>query len=401
LWVSGLASLIFGVAACRDGSPADTAPSQFEGALKVSTNWGASCAVRQDGKVLCWGINGKILAVEVDGITAATDVSVGHSATCALLADGTVRCWGDEYGGQLGNGTSLIEYSPPVNVSGITSAAALSVGDGHACAVLADGRIQCWGANDFGQLGIGTQAESDVPSTVAGITGATGVSAGQYGTCAVLMDGTARCWGMNTFGRLGDGTMADSSVPVAVSGVTSAVGICTSIDHSCAVLADGTVQCWGANAFGETGSSAREGGSSMPVAVAGITDAVAVSCGTEHTCAVSKDGTIQCWGADGAAGGDYRVLGNPTAVTPDCTWEPDPPMPPLPTVSYETTCSPTPVRVSGITQAASVAAGYFGTCTVSTDGSIQCWGDNEFGQLGNGSTVDSTAPVTVMTKAGQ
>jgi len=366
-------------------------------ATMVSTNWSNSCAVRGDGKVFCWGFNYKEVAVEV-GVAGATDVSVGNGFACARLASGGVRCWGSNSIGELGNGTTTDVGSTPTSTSGITSATSLSVGYLHACALLADGTIHCWGQNFYGQLGDGSNADGDVPTTVANIANATSVSAGQYETCAGLADGTVRCWGQNTYGQLGDGTMTASAVPVAVSGLTGAVGVCTSADHSCAVLQDGTVQCWGANAFGENGNGAATG-SSVPVAVAGIADATAVACGLSHTCALSNDGSVWCWGANGGGPGDsFGALGNPTA-TLDCTWDPNPPLPPgdpVQTITGETSCAPTPVQVQGITNAVAIAAGNYDTCAVLTDGSVRCWGWGQDGQLGDGSTTNSVASVPVL-----
>jgi len=354
--------------------------------------------VRRDGKVLCWGFNSDAysdpgntsnspLAIDVSGISGATAVSVGNGYVCALLADGTVRCRG--------------VTDPP----GIMAVAALSSGYSHDCALLEAGTIQCWGANDYAQLGVGTTAGSDVPpSTVLGITDAAGVSAGYNETCAVLADGTVRCWGVNSYGQLGDGTTTDSSVPVTVLGLTDAVAACTGDGHSCARLRDGSVQCWGANSFGQLGNGTTTD-STVPVVVADITNATTITCGDSHACVLLNDGSIQCWGADGGGGGGNGVigaLGNPT-VTGDCKWDLIPHIPNSPdqSMTAETTCTPTPVQVSGITNAVTVAAGYYTTCAVLTDGSVQCWGYNLEGQLGNGSTSDSILPVTVMAKFGQ
>jgi Regulator of chromosome condensation (RCC1) repeat len=388
---------LFGVFACGNVGNVDTAPTKLGGATAVSTGLMMSCAVRRDGTVLCWGFSSGAysdpgstlnspLAIDVYGITGATAVSVGRGF-CALLADGTVRCRG--------------ATDPP----GITSVAALSSGYSHDCALLEVGTIQCWGANDYGQLGVGTAAESDVlPSTVLGITDAAGVSAGYNETCAALADGTVRCWGVNSYGQLGDGTTTDSSVPVTVLGLTDAVAACTGDGHSCARLRDGSVQCWGANSFGQLGNGTTTD-STVPVVVAGITNATTITCGDSHTCVLLNDGSIQCWGADGGGGGGIEVigaLGNPT-VTGDCKWDLTPHIPnfPYPSMSVETTCTPIPVQVSGINNAVTVAAGYYTTCAVLTDGSVQCWGDNLDGQLGNGSTSNSILPVTVMAKFGQ
>ena len=215
----------------------------------------------------------------------------------------------------------------------------------------------------------------------------------------MLADGTVRCWGVNTYGQLGDGTMTDSSVPVAVAGLTGAVAVCTSADHSCAVIEDGTVQCWGANAFGENGNDSTAG-SPVPVAVTGISDAVSVTCGFEHTCALSNDGSARCWGGNGGSPTDsFGALGNATTTALDCKWNPEPPPPPgdqVPTISYETSCAPTPMPVDGIANAAKLAAGDYDTCAVLADGSVRCWGWNQDGQLGDGSISNSTSPVSVI-----
>jgi alpha-tubulin suppressor-like RCC1 family protein len=132
--------------------------------------------------------------------------------------------------------------------------------------------------------------------------------------------------------------------------------------------------------------------------VAGIANATTVSCGYSHTCVVLNDGEIQCWGDDGGSpgGGDatFGALGNPS-VTRDCKWVINTFM------SYETTCSLTPVPVSGIANAVTVAAGDLSTCAVLADGSVECWGWNLDGQLGNRSTSNSVVPVAVMADFGQ
>ena len=140
----------------------------------------------------------------------------------------------------------MTNASTPVPVSGLTGVAAVSGGGGHTCALLEDGTVQCWGENEFGQLGDGTTMPSFTPVPVTGITGAVGVSAGWRHTCAVLGDGTVQCWGQNEFGQLGDGTTTSSATPVRVLGITGAIAVTAGWwHHSCALLGDGTVRCWG------------------------------------------------------------------------------------------------------------------------------------------------------------
>jgi alpha-tubulin suppressor-like RCC1 family protein len=374
---------MLGLSACTLDGP-DTAPRTLGAATEVSIGMAAGCARREDGQVLCWGGNSHApLAADIPALRGATVVSAGNGDRCALFATGAVRC-------QAAGDVVLPE----------TPAAAISTFYSHACALLRDGTIQCWGTNTDGELGVGNNTDSDVPSTVVGITGATGVSVGHNVTCAALTDGTARCWGANSWGQLGDGTKTNSTVPVAVSGLTSAAVACTGDAHSCALLTDGSVRCWGANSFGQLGDGTRVD-SAMPVTVAGIANATTIACGWDHTCVVLEGGLIQCWGGNGGSLDSPRGALGTASGTQDCKWLVNNAPPPYPTISAETPCAATPVQVSDITNATAVAAGDYATCALLTDGSVKCWGFNLDGQLGNGSTSDSIVPVTVMERAGQ
>src|SRR3989475_383503 len=282
------------------------------------------------------------------------------------------------------NPTIGVGQTQQFTANGALTPTAVAGGGFHACMRLPDGTVQCWGRNNFGQLGNGdgqlgngTRAPVDcspgscgssTPVRVGGITGAAAVIAGGYHTCALFGDGTAQCWGRNDDGQLGDGTFTTSSTPVPVGGLTGAGAVTGGFYHTCALLGDGTVQCWGRNAEGQLGDGSSIG-TRAPTRVIGITGALAVSGGFQHTCALLSDFTVQCWGRNAEG-----QLGDGT-----------------------TTSSSTPVRVGGVTGAVAVSAGILHTCALLANGTVKCWGavGNGFGQLGNGATTGSSTPVTV------
>jgi len=305
---------------------------------------------------------------DIGGEPTRSTLSSGLYHNCAVLANGTLQCWGNNTWGQLGNGTNTASNTP-VEVSGITTATAVSAKYLQGCALLANGTIQCWGFNLWGQLGNGTNVSSNTPVEVSGITTATAVSSGVSTTCALLANGTIQCWGNNGWGQLGNGTNVSSLTPVEVSGITTATAVSSGGSSACAVLANGTVRCWGRNHRGQLGNGTNVS-SNTPVEVSGISTATAVSVGTDYSCALLANGTIRCWGFNSTG-----QLGNGT-----------------------TTASNTPVEVSGITTASAVSTSGSGghSCAVLANGTIRCWGANLLGQLGNGTaTVASLTPVEV------
>jgi alpha-tubulin suppressor-like RCC1 family protein len=195
------------------------------GVTAVSVGTGTACAVTAGGGVECWGDTNfgglqtgttttSSVPVQVMGLTSgATAVSMGADSACAVVAGGA-QCWGDNTYGELGNGsmtTSLV----PVPVTGLTGGVtAVSVGLEFACAVTAGGGVQCWGENGDGQLGNNSRTSSSVPVQVMGLTsGVTGVSAGNLSACAVTANGGVECWGGNVDGTLGNGYSISSGLP--------------------------------------------------------------------------------------------------------------------------------------------------------------------------------------------
>ena len=363
-------------------SPVPLAVVGIEDGIDIATGGDHSCALREDGTISCWGANryGQLgnrqsaddstnnranssVPVKVEGITDATAIATGAEHSCALREDGTISCWGANRYGQLGNGRNGEDAtsSAPVEVEGITDATAIATGAEHSCALREDSTISCWGNNWHGQLGNGTENSSSLPVGVEGITDATDIATGENHSCALHQNGTISCWGANRYGQLGNrqsGENANSSVPVRVAGITDATAISAS-SGSCALREDDTISCWGASDFGAQGDEqiGEDADSSEVVQVAGITNASAVTTSSSHSCALRQDGRIFCWGISqsgrlGNGKSGFNVSG--------------------------------PAEVIGITDATAVAAGALHTCALHRTGAISCWGRNNDGQLGNG-----------------
>jgi len=298
----------------------------------------------------------------------AQKISAGNVHTCALLSSGAVKCWGYNRYGQLGDG-STVDSNVPVDVVEISNAISISAGlRHHACAVLSSGAAKCWGDNDDGQLGDGSNNYRKFPVYVSGLINAISISAGWEHTCAVLSSGAAKCWGKNQCGQLGNMDYNRSFEPVDVVGINDAISIDTGLFHTCALLSSGAVKCWGDNSHSQLGDGSTIYESNVPVDVVGISDAISISVGGYHSCAVLSSGAVKCWGDNG-----YGQLGDGS-----------------------NTDSNVPVDVVGISDAISISAGWEHTCAVLSSGAVKCWGDNGYGQLGDGSNTDSAVPVDVV-----
>jgi alpha-tubulin suppressor-like RCC1 family protein len=354
----------------------------------VSVDWEHVCATISTGGIKCWGYNelgvlGNGMVTEgseetstapglVSSITNATSVSAGmNHNSCALLATGHVDCWGANFRGE--DGVSGIEDSlTPVAVTGITNATAVSTGDNHSCALLSTGRIECWGGNEYGVLGDGSETGPETcgpeaipcsmtPVGVTGITNAIAVAAGYNHTCAVLSTGHVECWGWDIHGELGNGKTQTSPIPVEVTGITNATSVTTGND-SCALLTTGHVKCWGSNGLGDLGDG-NETESRTPVEASGISTATAISGAGNGACALLSTGHVSCWGWN-----ESGQLGNGTNTGPE--------------TCGSLICSTLPVPVSYVTTATSIGAGYYNTCAVLSNGTLDCWGANRYGAIG-------------------
>ncbi len=426
------------------------------GIQQVVSNGLGACAVTTGGGVDCWGANpdgelgsgsttgpekcpGDDDSVQPCATTAVRVKDVGGTDTlanvtnlvqdgagyCALLSSTGVDCWGANGEGSVGNGSMTgpshcyggeICAPYPVAVVGVggsgmlSGVTALANSSESMCALMNSGGVDCWGSNQFGQLGDGTTTNRAVPTPVVGTNGSgtlSGIASivGEYeGFCAITNAGGVDCWGQNYDASLGQGVVTGPSncsglpcskhpAPVlgvggtgTLSGVTTLTSGAPSV---CALTTSGTLDCWGDNANGQLGTGSTTGPDSCtdgalmvpcsdtPVTVVGVggsgtlSSVASVTTGSAGMCAVLTSGHLDCWGWN-----IWGFLGNGTYGGPE--W------------CFGGWCSTAPVQVAGVggsgllANVQSVSAGPGGYCALISSGTVDCWGDNSSGQLGIG-----------------
>lgn len=338
-----------------------------------------SLALASDGSVFAWGSNGhgqlgdgstteRITPVEISvpGKTFLA-ISAGEAHSLALSSDGSVFAWGYNYFGQVGDASTTDRNAPvEISVPGKTISE-ISAGYRHSLALADDGSVYAWGQNSKGQLGDGTQVHKNVPVEVSAVgkTFST-LSAGGYHSMAVATDDSLWAWGENEDGQLGDGTTTNRKIPVAISVADETVStISAGGYHSLATTSDGSLNAWGYNGSGQLADGTKTNRNSPhEVLVAGKTFSAVVA-GGENSMGVANDGSVYVWGAN-----RYGQLGLPFS-------------------------SEIPIEVGGGKSFSQMSAGGFFSLALDSDGSIYTWGDNSLGQLGDGTNIDRNTPVEV------
>lgn len=389
-WVAFVVGSVALLAACTPTGPGPTTTVSPQGpeVVDVAVGHDHSCAVLEDGRVFCWGVNenGELgdgtledspTPVLVEGLGPARSVEVsGESSaiqgrsTCAVLDDGTVACWGSGGHGQLGTGT-YDDASTPQQVQGLEGVVQVAVGDTHACALLDDGTVRCWGANRlYGQVGVGPGEYFNTPQQVPGVSGAVSVAAGYYNTCVVLADGGLQCWGINTSGQIGLPASTSVRTPRQLDVAAPVVAVDAEGGTVCAAHGAQGATCWGSAqrrtlygfpfGGGMLGDGTRDD-SYLPVWVEGVGSPTAVQLGSVG-CTYAEGQVPHCWGGKWST--TDMIIGVDTS-------------------EGDGLVLPTPLHAVG--PVVDLGVGEHHACAVSPDGLLSCWGYNDRGQLGDGS----------------
>lgn len=288
-------------------------------------------------------------------------VAAGESHSLAVKSDGSLWAWGWNHCGQLGDGTTTTRPGPVYVMDGV---AAVAAGKCHTLALKTDGSLWAWGLNQQGQIGDGTQAQRLRPVRV--MTGVTAVAAGLYQTLALKTDGSLWGWGRNDLGQIGDGTAINRLLPVYVMDGVSAVA--AGMFHTLALQTSGSLWTWGFNGEGQLGDGTQTSRRS-PVRV--LTGVAAVSVSGNSSFAIKTDATLWGWGRN-----ERGEIGDGTVTT-----------------------RLLPVSVISGVNAVAGGGGAYSVCTfaIKTDGSLLGWGWNDYGQVGDGTTITRVSPAYVMT----
>ncbi|MDD9946232.1 MAG: hypothetical protein OXU20_34630 [Myxococcales bacterium] len=354
------------------------------GIRSLASHFSHTCYL-DDGHLLCFGRNSagqlglgnhqhKSAPTQVGEATDWLRVTVGEESTCGLRAPGRLYCWGHNAYGQLGH-DDTDDRTRPARVGQHEDWSDVACGGWSCCGVRAGGSLYCWGANLEGKPGQDDAPGSpDVlaPAAVAGVREVVHVSNGQGHVCVIDTDGDLYCWGRNSEGQTGTGpTEEQPRTPVRVQPsappATGWASVSAGQHHSCAVTDEGALYCWGDNHDGETGIPGLGEVTVEPTRVGVEDDWRDVAVGGFHSCGLKHDGRLACWGRarEGqlGLGGEDRAT-EPAAVTPAARWR-------------------------------SLALGPFHSCALSEQQTLYCWGANDYGQLGVGDDERRDMPTLV------
>jgi alpha-tubulin suppressor-like RCC1 family protein len=391
-WLPGAARTIAGAGALAPALLVAAAPPVAAQAnpswIHIAAGVNVTCGIREGNTLWCWGegANGALgtghsvdenQPTQISKPTAGwASVTDGGGHGCATRKDGGLWCWGYNVQGELGIGTTVNVARPhQVTSPASTGWASVTAGANQTCAIRSDTTLWCWGYNGDGQLGLGNTTTEDLPQQVTSpaSTGWTAVSAGSGYTCATRSDATLWCWGYNGEGNLGIGSTTNQELPQQVTAPPGAgwASITAGFNFTCATGSDTTLWCWGNNFDGDLGIG-NFVSQDLPAQVTApaSTGWTSVTAGGFHTCA-TRTHALWCWGRN-----DFGQLGIGNTTGQDL---------------------PKRVVVPSATGWSLIALGYYHSCATHTGHTLWCWGNNDQGQLGIGSSTSQDLPQQVTT----
>lgn len=402
-------------------------------------SWTSFCATRTDNTYWCWGSNGYSMLGDGTGTTRNAPVSIAYGGTIAdvslggahklvAMSDGSLKANGGNRAGQLGlSFVNTSSKSTATTVSGFSNVIKVAAGYEHSCVLLQNGTVKCFGANSQMQLGGGQRSSYLTPVSLAlQISNVLAIATSSFHSCFLKTDGTAACAGWNQAYQLGSNALTSSIVPVAVSGLSNANSISAGGNiHTCATLSDGTAKCWGYGASGQIGDGTLNSRNlATPVSLGATPPTTSkIATGNAHSCTALSNYTVKCWGLgssgqlgnggtssssspvvvsviDGSSAA-LKAMDIVTGYAHSCALISDGTIKCWGLNNYgqigigNTTNQNTPVTVSGISTAIKITAGNYHTCAVLSNGNVQCWGQNSTGQIGNNSFTTAKTPVSV------
>jgi len=438
-----------GTVQCWDnGSPPHTVTvdndgTPLRGVKAIAVGLGHTCALLTKATVQCWGGNSSgqlgnntleqsnlpVTVVDEVGniLSGVAAIAAGDSHSCALMLSGYVRCWGSNSSGQLGDGlggnaganTPHATFARMEGVFGecdpecepnvrLSPAMSVSADDNFTCALLRNGTVYCWGSNENGQLGNGSQASStravsvvvDANNIYTPLQDVATVAVGGAHACALMSDSTVKCWGSNSSGQLGGNSSTTSPVPVTVihgdgSPLTNVTALSSGFQHTCALIQDGSVLCWGSNSSGQLGNASNQASSVPQHVLLGnslVLSAVAIAADEIQSCALLQNNAVICWGYAGSGYPDGTLSDKaaPHTISQYFDWSNSSPF------AFFDDEKPT-LAVGKNHSCAFLSDPFLSLDTIVFESAgLHCWGDNNAGQLGNISdTYNNRGPLVV------